>query len=315
MTLIGLSLVQIQSHHFNKNSRFTYCYSTTATIVSAVKDDTIRCNRSSPIECHITFNRPLLELTIALRLSPVQHHNTTLLVTPFNLHILNQARRLPTYRMSISLLSLPGEVRNEIYRLALFDSDGLDYAEDDAGVAWLCVRRSRSATPSEQCGHIMIQETEDEHRVVANQLQFVCRQLRSETRSLSIRYNDINFRGYDMSPVSAFLESLPVYLRSAINRLNVSPKAGPEEPTVPLDVIQFCHDQPRSTVHFYHPQISSSSATRLLFTAFMIKHTARGDTAFVHKLSEDPPMRHYLQMLLDSKIAEYGLPCVRYDFR
>jgi hypothetical protein len=131
-----------------------------------------------------------------------------------------------------------------------------------------------------------------------------CRQLRSETRTLAIRYNDINFRGYDMSSVSAFLESLPVYLRSAINRLNVSLKAGPDEPTVPLDVIQFCHDQPRSTVHFYHPLIFSSSATRLLFTAFMVKHGARRDTAFIHKLSNDPPMRHYLLMLLDSKIVE-----------
>lgn len=107
-----------------------------------------------------------------------------------------------------------------------------------------------------------------------------------------------------MSSVSAFLESLPVYLGSAINRLNVSPKACPEEPTVPLDVIQFCHDQPRSTVHFYHPLISSSSATRLLYTAFMIKHGARRDTAFVHKLSDNPPMRYYLLMLLNSKIVE-----------
>jgi hypothetical protein len=130
------------------------------------------------------------------------------------------------------LLQLPGKLRNKIVEYAFTIDDGVCYREDKLGVGWLCLHPQESRgdvkehdqTPAVVAGarkpgdeaparkRRKIKEadcatdkavigTKETMRpaqvtvnghVVANQLQFVNHQLRTETRALVIRYNDIH---------------------------------------------------------------------------------------------------------------------------
>jgi hypothetical protein len=129
--------------------------------------------------------------------------------------------------MSTSLLSLPGEVRNIIYRFALTESAGLDYVEDTRGVGWLCLEtaQSDSHTLSELDEREQPQVSDTTQKsTIANQMQFACRQLRAETKTLSIYYNTINFHDQTTTTLAVFLKSLPSHLRKVIQCLTISPK-------------------------------------------------------------------------------------------
>jgi hypothetical protein len=102
--------------------------------------------------------------------------------------------------------------------------------------------------------------------------------------------------------LAVFLKSLPSHLRKVIQCLTISPKGTGTEPKIPQDIINFCHEQPKSSLRFYHPLITSSDATRLLFTAFMVKHEARKDTTFVHKMSHQADMQGRLLQSLEKKL-------------
>jgi hypothetical protein len=94
--------------------------------------------------------------------------------------------------MSSPLLSLPGELRNMIFKLVLSEADGVEFIEDDSRNGWLCLyvrdRDTASFITPDTPMH-----TVKNGRVIANQLQFICRQLRQEMKTPGISYNTIAF--------------------------------------------------------------------------------------------------------------------------
>ncbi|KAG9186032.1 hypothetical protein G6011_02588 [Alternaria panax] len=102
------------------------------------------------------------------------------------------------------LLQLPAELRNRMFEYVLTIDDGVCYRKDkqpeDEGLA----RKRQNITETDRNIEKPVVGAEEMTRpapvtvkrhVVANQTQFVSRQLRSETKALVIRYNDIHIRG------------------------------------------------------------------------------------------------------------------------
>ena len=230
--------------------------------------------------------------------------------------------------MSDYLLSLPGELRNRIYQFVLFEEHGLNYVEDNHGVGWLCLPNSRVEISDTEIIDTEINNTKHaeseptptatikQHQisagryairnghVIANQLQFVCRQLRCETKTLAIRYNAINFGDRYETTASKFLASLPPILHGAVKVLNVFPRGPRDEPGIPSAITKFCRDQPKCVVRLYHPMIASTHAVRLLFTAFLVKHEMRGDKTFAYKLSHEAWMHDRLFGWLQDRLKD-----------
>jgi hypothetical protein len=126
--------------------------------------------------------------------------------------------------MAPHLLTLPGEIRNCIYKYALTEEDGVCYRQDEHGNGWLCKYEKdegygeiggkrddiQSDSPTSSVGadslgekngqttsHDAIVRICNGAHVIANQIQFACRQLLKETKQLCIRYNVIVFSGYN----------------------------------------------------------------------------------------------------------------------
>jgi hypothetical protein len=102
--------------------------------------------------------------------------------------------------MSSPLLLLPSELKNKIFEFALSEADGLDLVVDLEGTQWLRLHQPYMAVED---GDDPIDEPRRDEiailtfgttgmynvnggRVIANQLQFVCYQLRHETKALGI---------------------------------------------------------------------------------------------------------------------------------
>ena len=89
--------------------------------------------------------------------------------------------------MTPQLLDLPGEIRNLIFEHALSNSLGLLLWVDPAGTHRLCRQHSRERSFMAY----LFSSRADASRVEFNQLQFVSRQLWSETHGIERRYNKI----------------------------------------------------------------------------------------------------------------------------
>ncbi|OAG16618.1 hypothetical protein CC77DRAFT_1065068 [Alternaria alternata] len=160
--------------------------------------------------------------------------------------------------MESRLLQLPGELRNKIFEYALTIDDGICYREDKLGVGWLCLhpqqterdvgelaqtpaagasgeeledeapaRKRRRLTKTGRTTKKPVVATRKMRRpaqvtvnghVVANQLQFVNHQLRSETRALVIRYNDIHILG-EYRYLTEFIDSVVGHKRLWIQKI------------------------------------------------------------------------------------------------
>jgi hypothetical protein len=220
--------------------------------------------------------------------------------------------------MSSPLLLLPGELRNNIYGFALSEENGLDYIKDAQGIGWLCLHEpqigvkhgantemeeNRSeptispASPTTVC-------IESDGCVVANQLQYVCRQLRHETKTLGILYNTITLGGLHPTMALSFMTSLPPRLKDHTHDLVLRVQEDAWYPNKFFDLLDICHAYPRCTLRFYHPKLYSSRALRLLFTALLIKHGARRDKNFVQMLCGDVSFQLKLLDLLTKEIEE-----------
>lgn len=96
---------------------------------------------------------------------------------------------------------------------------------------------------------------------IANQLQFVCRQLRRETRRLSLRYNKIvfstPFNDEAMLLCERFLKTFPEHFTQALPTLAIKVKALPTGESNGLrTVMSFCHATPTAQVHMHIGQLS-----------------------------------------------------------
>lgn len=194
---------------------------------------------------------------------------------------------------SCLFLTLPAELRNRIYELVLTDKDGL-YMRETNGRAKLCFKEPAIQTLKAR------KKTANKLDDEANQLQYVSRQLRAETRRYGLKLNDLYFVTYDRdeaSPLGAcvnFLMSLAPrwfqYLRNIIIRRHDAipfayaylAEAG-ENPNGKYydfdaqdELRGFCNAYPNMTIHWTCPkwELKQSFCTFLLIgMPFLPIHT------------------------------------------
>jgi hypothetical protein len=170
--------------------------------------------------------------------------------------------------MAPHLLSLPAEARNTIFKLVLSDSGGVIYRENHQGAWRLCLpfitqedvniaqeekiakevrRRARGVFSKDLNNSILIAKVEAEKaieklhakrsnqglvryagHVVANQLHYVCQQLRYETRGIVAHHNPVDFtpNTFDDTPsqIKSFLQDCPPIHMHQIRTLRVRPQ-------------------------------------------------------------------------------------------
>ncbi|KAF2244822.1 hypothetical protein BU26DRAFT_553930 [Trematosphaeria pertusa] len=169
------------------------------------------------------------------------------------------------------LMRLPGEIRNIIYEYALTEPDGLTYRNSE-----FCAARLVAHEP----GDAGLNSGTRLDYVEANQLQYVSREMRRETRGLGIVYNDLTFVGTSNNlATSQFALFLRVcasrhldYIRTITLRhrdtdLGPRPVAQDkfeddhESANIFMD---FCHKRPNATVKWHVPWMSAQRKFFLL---------------------------------------------------
>ncbi|KAH7091162.1 hypothetical protein FB567DRAFT_577103 [Paraphoma chrysanthemicola] len=162
----------------------------------------------------------------------------------------------------------------------------------------------------------------DTRYIVANQLQFVNRQLRDETRGLGLRYNDIYIFCFSEG-VRSLLKSLSHTQRTWLRRLvvrqdhtqdksadesthnedfrNSESKDNPEKCFGDWRRVE--QKYPKLAIHIYSSRSSVQSGT-FLATALMLQYNGRGNKSFVEMFSSSIDARRALAELA----GEGGVP-------
>lgn len=160
------------------------------------------------------------------------------------------------------LLTLPGELRNMIYAYALFEPAGLHFQRDERGIWRLYAAQPFTHTQNRPKIPKDLDDPDPERpdsvRRVSNQLQFVCHELRSETRGLGIRFNSLIFDG--PQGILKFIELCPPkehrFLRKMQIRKGLYSKNHPQPGDRGLDLpdgrhsrlFDFCTANPLMTI-------------------------------------------------------------------
>jgi hypothetical protein len=191
------------------------------------------------------------------------------------------------------LLSLPGEIRNMIFKLVLSEPDGVEFVKDHSGNGWLCLNvRDQNAVSVAHPDTAIY--TVKNGRVIANQLQFVCRQLRQETNTFGVLYNTIAFNYPDPSLISAFLDGLPSCLQHQPHNLSLRESPHEKGENYCLGLTTIFQKYPRCTLKFHHPQLVSSRPYWILVTSLVLGYTVRNEVSFVKKLSNSVDVQQLL---------------------
>jgi hypothetical protein len=212
--------------------------------------------------------------------------------------------------MSSNFLSLPGEIRNQIFEYALDEVNGLEYFEESSGLAWLCLSNpdsdasvsdnSSSTTTTSSDTTAMV--TNRDGRIIANQMQFVCRQLRWETRGLGILYNTITFKCADPMFLLQLMQELPVSRRHKIHNIVYRP----DNPQLAAEhalgyLSKFCRDYPWLNVKFHFSALSPAKPWDFLIVSAIYVCIARNDRTWVRKLSHDDATQQHILAFIDTK--------------
>lgn len=196
------------------------------------------------------------------------------------------------------LLSLPAELRNRVYELVLSEAEGLEYVRDAANPGRLCLHSPqvdiKDAVPdqNEAVPAALASKAPTTHgiRLIANQLQYVCRQLRFETKCLEVLYNAITFTDPHAATFRLFVDSVHLQLHLQ-NHSHDFVLRLPEDhkwtTNIFRELASFFLAYPRCTLTFHHPKLVSHKPSSLLFTALLVKYGARNDTTFLPKLTGD----------------------------
>jgi hypothetical protein len=151
------------------------------------------------------------------------------------------------------LLNLPGELRNMIYGYALTDPKGLQYRRGNDHLGRFCNRTANAVTPADGGAPADAGAPHDaDHE--ANQLQYVCHELRYETRGLGFRLNELHFKDY--LDASLFIRSLPASMCKHIKVMHIdwgypytyNRYTGQTRSSGMLTVMQFCAAYSQVTV-------------------------------------------------------------------
>ncbi|CAO2654144.1 Nn.00g108770.m01.CDS01 [Neocucurbitaria sp. VM-36] len=225
--------------------------------------------------------------------------------------------------MAPHILRLPGELRNRIYKFALFEEKGLYYRLDKSGVGWLCLRSTEVAAGRDMEGGMteIRKDTEDVERAtkrlnivdekgnqnalgaekqtsdgsmvtikgqtIANQLQFVNWQLRNETRALGIRYNTLVFQCTTPEASSAFFDTLSKLKKDKIRMMILNLDENEHDPRMIVPFAKLCGAHPRSSARIYCLCACLDDSASFLKSAIMISHTTGSDNSFAIKTSNN----------------------------
>jgi hypothetical protein len=217
--------------------------------------------------------------------------------------------------MGSRLLSLPAELRNQIYEYALVEPRSLFLIDDAYDVGHLCLHIEQAkeyynqakALPSlwgpraahKNGGPETMAMVGLEKSTIANQLQFVCRQLRLETKGLSLRLNTITMKGNEkqgqgvhemfLKFAKAISASQHNYLRTIILRDGEDIDFAPWAPSLEA-VCNFCRSHTRVLVK-YHQWKARPAGIPFLLHAVSVKHIYRRDTSFVLLVTSDEALQ------------------------
>lgn len=144
--------------------------------------------------------------------------------------------------------------------------------------------------------------TTNRARVIANQLQFVCHQLRSETKNLEVLYNTIMFISPKADTFSLSMESLPLVFRNHSHIFFLKAPLEQWKPNDFGDLIKFCRAYPQCTLNFHHPNLILSKPIPTIFTALLVKHGARKYISFLEKVTKDPFIQQKIMQTLPAKV-------------
>lgn len=190
---------------------------------------------------------------------------------------------------------MPGELRNEIYQYALTEEEGLCWNDD---LQMMCtVQMSSPMTPTSN---------------PANQLKFVDKLLRNETKGLELRYNDLAFAG-TLSDINSaaehavsFLEQLPASRHKHLRKITLLSPRSPRHnfresspfwhrPVALKKLVQFCRANTHVIVrvHGFQSSICVDICPYDIFflNVFMIAAFVHDSYDYVEKWITDPVVR------------------------
>jgi hypothetical protein len=211
------------------------------------------------------------------------------------------------------LLSLPAELRNKVYELVLSEAEGLEYVRDAVNAGRLCLYSpkldSKNVVPGQsKADSDALASTAPRthvHRVIANQLQYVCRQLRFETKGLEVLYNSITFTSPRAAIFRLFVDSLHLQLELQ-NYAHDFVLRVTEDQKWPGNIFRqlssFFLAYPRCTLRFYHPNLASTKPSSLLFTALLVKYGSRNDMTFLPKITNDLVFQQHILNALPEQV-------------
>jgi hypothetical protein len=233
------------------------------------------------------------------------------------------------------LLDLPGEIRNSIYEYVLTEEKGVSYyaAGKDIGKGWLCLQDKPTAeiceaekeqglpyednhtnelhTPNSE-RLLPFEDNQQDitqgnkpfrlpagHHIMANQIQFVCRQLAVETRGLSLRYNTIrvpNHQARDSSDICVeFIRTLSPKQISRLRVVIVDMHRRWRNRSILL-LMQFCYANPAIRLHLQLPH----QPFELILPFFLLYGHALGKKLpYTNFMSTYRPIQMFRHMLID----------------
>jgi hypothetical protein len=214
-------------------------------------------------------------------------------------------------------LELPGELRNTIYSYALSEPAGLRFRQDD-----YCIGRLESMdspVPPRQLVSIMTCKTEAMVRKdvarnasrVANQLQYVNKELRRETRGLGIRYNDLFFE--QLHDALLFIDICPQEVIQYLGTLKLikglyTTHGDPSDSLLDthqekhMRLFQFCIANPSITLH---NTVTGWKHTDPLFVpyAILVRMQFRKCSSCIADFFTDPTTRSRVLSVTSRKVA------------
>lgn len=203
--------------------------------------------------------------------------------------------------MANRLLDLPAELRNHIYEYSLAEPLGLRFVEDLTGTGRLCLRQGHEYKDylNADRSHVAIQEFPVLEGVIANQLQFVNRQLRKETKGLGIRVNTLIFASIKdhncgvLRRFLAFVKKLPSAQHKHLSTVILKDRGAREWAPNLEGVSRFCRSHPRVTVRM-HMWKTHPIGHDFILTAVLVKQVYRRDPLFVSNVTSDPWLQQRL---------------------
>jgi hypothetical protein len=213
-------------------------------------------------------------------------------------------------------LELPGELRNVIYAHALYEPAGLRFRQDDYGIGRL--ENASSAVPSKpslvfatcKTENITRREIDTAASRAANQLQYVSREIRKETRGLGIRYNEISFDR--LNDIFSFIALCPksenkhlrmLRLYKTLYTTNGSPNQALQPKKENDQIFQFCEANPNVVIDGY---IQGWQQTDPMFLPYsiLVEMQFRNTSNRIADFFTDPELQHAIKEATMRKVSK-----------